>query len=178
MFRYNYVIESITSAPLSNPIFAAMFGSPVALVGTGPRFSLWFLNCGIFPAEMIMWLIGCNFCKWLNVLGKKSQNRFIRYIENALIFAHSFALISRVSRTQRRLGRHLSHRPCHYLRRHLGGWQTLQEFSPLKKTKKRTERLLETRKECTGAPKGIFQENICLDGRFPKNFESFRLAIS
>ena len=50
---YNYVIESITCAPLSNPIFAAMFGLPVAFVGTGPRFSLWFLNRGIFSAEII-----------------------------------------------------------------------------------------------------------------------------
>ena len=128
-------------------------------LGTGPRFSLWFLNCGIFPTEMIMWLIGCNFCKWLNVLGKKSQNRFIRYIENAfMIMAHSFALISRVSRTQRRLGRHLSHRPYHYLRRHLGGWQTLQEFSPLKKQASAQNVYWKLEKNVQGHPKEYFRK--------------------
>ena len=77
MFGYNYVIESITSAPLSNPIFAAMFGSPVALVGTGPRFSVWFINRLVvfFPAEMIMWLIVCNICKWLQLLGEKKPKQ-------------------------------------------------------------------------------------------------------
>ena len=73
--------------------------------------------------------------------------------------AHNFTLISRVSRTW-----HLPQRPYHGLRRHLGGRQTLQEFSPLKKQTSTQNVCWKLENNVQGHPKGYFGKIFCSDG--------------